>query len=175
MDILIAGNIFDHKVVYGEFLYKAKSWAENRRVVVKIKKPEGQIAYNYTFVITNMASSPKDIIKFYANRGTMENFIKESKNGFDFESLSSTEYIANANRLQISLLAYNFNNWFRRLALSPSMKKHRMETIRTKIVKIAGRITNSARYTTFKLCTSCPYKKQIWETLNRIDNIFGFS
>jgi hypothetical protein len=43
----------------------------------------------------------------------MENFTKESKNGFSFDSLSSTEYSANANKLQISLLAYNFNNWFR--------------------------------------------------------------
>ena len=52
------------------------------------------------------------------------NSIKESENGFAFDSLSNTEYIA--------------------------------------------------RYLTFKLCSSCPYKKQFWDTLNRIKNISGF-
>lgn len=56
-----------------------------------------------------MTSTPNIVIMFYSNRGTMENFIKESKNGFAFDSLSSTEYIANANKLQLSMLAYNFN------------------------------------------------------------------
>lgn len=173
MDYLVSKNTFDYKVTYGEFFYKAKSWTEGRRVVVKIEKPEGQIGYNYTFVLTNMKSSPKDVIKFYSNRGTMENFIKESKNGFAFNCLSSTNYLANANKLQISLLAYNFNNWFRRLVLASSMKTNRMETLRSKMLKIAGRITTSARYITFKLCGSCPYKHQVLDTLKRIDNLLG--
>ena len=174
MDILSSKNILDYKVVYEEFLYKANSWKEKRRVVVKIEKPEGKMTYNYTFIVTNMSSSPKDVIKFYSKRGTMENFIKESKNGFAFDSLSSTEYIANANKLQISLLAYNFNNWFRRIALTPAMQSNRMETIRLKMVKIAAILTKSARYLTFKLCSSCPYKKQFWDTMSRINNISGF-
>lgn len=48
----------------------------------------------------------------------MENFIKESKSGFDFASVSSHTRIVNANRLQVHALAYNIFNWFRRLALS---------------------------------------------------------
>ncbi|KXB57285.1 hypothetical protein HMPREF1866_01523 [Lachnoanaerobaculum saburreum] len=50
-----------------------------------------------------------------------ENFIKESKTGFDFASVSSYTRIVNANRLQIHALAYNIFNWFRRLALSANM------------------------------------------------------
>lgn len=164
-------NIYDYKVVYGEIRYKASTWDKERRVAVKIEKPEGQMCFNYTFVVTNMTTTPKSVIMFYSNRGTMENFIKESKNGFAFDSMSSTEYIANANKLQLSMLAYNFNNWFRRLALSKSMKSNRMETIRLKIVKIAAKIVNSSRYLTFKLCSSCPYKNEFWDTLNRINNL----
>lgn len=171
MELACKENIYDYKVVYGEIRYKASKWNKERRVVVKIEKPEGQLDFNYTFVVTNMTSTPKNVIMFYSNRGTMENFIKESKNGFAFNSLSSTEYIANANKLQLSMLAYNFNNWFRRLALSKSMKSNRMETIRLKLVKIAGKIVNSSRYLTFKLCSSCPYKNEFWDTLSRINNI----
>jgi len=37
----------------------------------------------------------------------MENFVKESKKGFDFASVSSHTRIVSANRLQIHALAYN--------------------------------------------------------------------
>lgn len=171
MELACKENIYDYKVVYGEIKYKASKWDKERRVVVKIEKPEGQMCFNYTFVVTNMTTTPKRVIMFYSNRGTMENFIKESKNGFAFDSLSSTEYIANANKLQLAMLAYNFNNLFRRLALSKAMKSNRMETIRLKIVKIAAKVVKSSRYLTFKLCSSCPYKDEFWDTLNRINNL----
>ena len=58
----------------------------------------------YTFVVTNMDSSPGYLIKFYCKRGLMENFIKESKSGFDFASVSSHTRIVNANRLQVHTL-----------------------------------------------------------------------
>ena len=59
----------------------------------------------YTFVVTNMDSSSEYLIKFYCKRGMMENFMKESKSGFDFVSVSSHTRIVNANRLQVHALA----------------------------------------------------------------------
>ena len=81
-------NKVDYAVVYGEFMYKTKSWPYERRVVCKVEKPENQIVYMYTFVVTNMDSAPEYLIKFYCKRGLMENFIKESKSGFDFASVA---------------------------------------------------------------------------------------
>lgn len=72
-----------------------------------------------------MELTPKDVLKFYYNRGTMENFIKESKNGFNFTSSK----IINANRLQLHILAYNLFNWCRCLVLPKSMKKKQTDTI----------------------------------------------
>lgn len=51
-------------VNYGEFKYKASSWKKERRVVVKIEKPEGQLVYNYTFIVTNMTLYPKSVVGF---------------------------------------------------------------------------------------------------------------
>lgn len=171
MNKLCKSNIYDYQVIYGEFTYKASSWDKERRVVVKVEKPEGQMCYNYTFVVSNMKSTPKKIIMFYCNRGTMENFIKEGKNGFNFDSMSSSEFIANANKLQIALLAYNFNNWFRRLVLCKSMLSSRIETIRIKLVKIAAKVVKSARYLNFKLCSTCAYKEVFWNTLDNINKL----
>ena len=66
----------DYAVVYGEFMYQAGPWHYERRVVCKVEKPENQMTYMYTFIITNMESSPEYLIKFYCKRGLMENFIK---------------------------------------------------------------------------------------------------
>ena len=168
LNIATANNKVDYAVRYGEFYYKAGSWEYPRRVVVKAEKPTGQFVYMYTFIVTNMALDPERLIQFYCNRGRMENFIKESKNGFDFDSMSSQRKIVNENRLQISMLAYNLFNWLRRLVLPAKMQKLQIETLRLKLIKIASRIVKSARYITFKLCSSCPYKKQFYETLENI-------
>ena len=171
LDEITKENKVDYAVVYGEFMYQAGPWPYERRVVCKLEKPENQIVYLYTFLVTNMDSSPEYLLKFYSKRGLMENFIKESKNGFDFASVSSHTRIVNANRLQVHALAYNVFNWFRRLALSANMRKQRIDTVRLKLLKIAAKVIHSARYTTFKLCSSCPYKNEFYKTFSNIGKL----
>lgn len=171
LDEITKDNKVNYAVVYGEFMYQASSWPYERRVVCKVEKPENQLVYMYTFIVTNMDSSPEYLIKFYCKRGLMENFIKESKSGFDFASVSSHRRIVNANRLQVHALAYNIFNYFRRLALSANMRKQRIDTIRLKLLKIAAKATHSARYVIFKLCSSCPYKNEFYETLSNINQL----
>lgn len=164
-------NKVDYAVAYGEIFYKADSWLYPRRVAVKVEKPYGQLNHLFTFIVTNMESKPEDVIHFYYNRGTMENFIKESKSGFHMDAMSSRSMITNSNKLQISVLAYNLFNWFRRLVLPAKMRKLRIDTLRLKLIKIAARIIHSARYITFKLCSSCPYQDEYLETLRNIKNL----
>ena len=87
-----------------------------------------------------MDSSPEELIRFYCKRGTMENFVKESKNGFDFAAVGSPSKVVNANRLQVHALAYNIFNWFKRLALSAKMRKQQVDTIRLKLLKLAAKV-----------------------------------
>ena len=161
-------NIVDYAVTYGEFTYQAGTWQHPRRVVFKIEKPQDQMTFMYTFIVTNMESEPYKVIRFYCGRGKMENFIKEGKDGFDFSAVSSKSKVVNANRLCLHALAYNLFNWFRRLVLATSMRKLRIDTVRLKLMKIAARVVHSARYMTFKLCSSCPYKDEFYETLQNI-------
>jgi len=172
MDSLRKRDVISSHVIYGEFMYKASSWKKERRVVVKLEKPEGQMLYNYTFIVTNMTLFPEDVVKFYCNRGTMENFIKEGKLGLAFDKMSSSDFVANANKLQETVLAYNLNNWFRNICLEKtSMKSMKIETIRIKLIKIAAKIIKGGRYLKFKLCSSCPYKQEFWTILNKIQSI----
>lgn len=161
-------NQIDYAVEYGEFDYQAGSWSHPRRVVFKVEKPYGQMVHLFTFIVTTMEMEPYQVIQFYCGRGKMENFIKEGKSGFDFSSVSSHSKVVNANRLQVHALAYNLFNWFRRLALSANMRKQRIDTIRLKLLKVAAKAVHSARYIVFKLCSSCPYKREFYETLSNI-------
>ena len=121
--------------------------------------------------------STPDLYKQCEENGTsyvirlMENFIKESKSGFDFSAVSSHNRIVNANRVQVHALAYNIFNWFRRLVLSAKMRKQRIDTVRLKLLKIAAKVVHSARYITFKLCSSCPHKNEFYETLSNIGKL----
>ncbi len=157
-----------YAVEYGEFMYQAGSWSRPRRVVFKIEKPYGQMVHLFTFIVTTMKSEPYQVIQFYCGRGKMENFIKEGKSGFDFSSVSSHSKVVNANRLQVHALAYNLFNWFRRIALPANMRKQRIDTIRLKLLKIAAKAVQSARYIIFRLCSSCPYKQEFYNTLLNI-------
>lgn len=168
LEEITADNKVDYAAVYGEFRYAASSWGQTRRIVVKVEKPAGQLVYMHTFIVTNMDMKPSEIIRFYCNRGRMENFIKEAKSGFDMDTMSSHNMIVNSNRVQISVLVYNIFNWFRRLVLPRSMRKLQIDTVRLKLLKIAAKMVHSARYITFKLCSSCPYKEVFIETLTNI-------
>ena len=66
------------------------------------------------------------------------------------------------------MLAYNLFNWFRRLVLPANMRKQQVDTIRLKLIKIAARAVRSAGYIT---CSSCPYKKEFYKTLENIQQL----
>ena len=165
------GNSVSAATVYGEFMYQAGTWNHPRRVVFKIEKPYGQIIHMYTFIVTTMESSVEQVLQYYCGRGKMENFIKEGKGGFGFGAVSSSSMIVNANRFQMHCLAYNLFNWFRRLVLPDGWRKHQIDTIRIKLLKIAVRAVHSARYLYFRLSSSCPYKKEFFETLSNIHKL----
>lgn len=158
-------------VLYGEFLYKAKSWSHPRRVVCKLKRKKDQIYPTYTFVVTSMSTTPKKAIMFYNNRGTMENFIKEAKLDFGMDHASYHSFVANQIKLALRMLAYNLNNLMRRLVFPKKLKSKRMVSIRTILTKIAGKLTKSSRYFTLKLSSHYAYKKYFYNIFKAIKNL----
>lgn len=122
-------NQVDYAVEYGEYLYQAGPWSHPRRVVFKVEKPYGQMFHLYTFLVTTLEMDPYPVIQPYCGRGKMENFIKEGKSGFGFDSVSSSLKLVNADRLLVHALAYNLFNGFRRLTLTVSIRKQRVDII----------------------------------------------
>lgn len=162
-------NMIDYAVTYGEFYYQASSWRAPRRVAFKIEKPYGQFCHMYTFIVTNFEDLEHwQVIDYYRNRGRMENFIGECKQGFDFAAVSSSNRTVNANRLQLHVLVYNIFNFFRRLVLPKQMTRNLIDTVRLKLLKVAAKVVRTGRYVYFKLCSSCPYKAEVFQIFRNI-------
>ncbi len=169
--LLDDGSLNYSQQLYGEFEYQAKSWNKPRRVIVKVRRKAGELIPEYLFLVTNMETRPELVVSLYAKRGTMENYIKECKNGFRMDKVSHQKFMTNVNRIQLMVLAYNLVNGFRRLALPKDYRQMQIETLRTKFIKIAAKRVKQARRIIFKLCGHYPYKEVFNQCLRNIHTI----
>ena len=158
---------------YEEIEYQAKSWSKSRKVIVQSVRPAGELFFTHSFFVTNLkdAFTPETIVRSYQKRGTMENYIKEAKNGFYLDKMNSHSFQVNEVKMMLSLLAYNLTNWLRTLCFPKGRKSMQIETIRTRIIKVASKLVKSGRSIYFKLSSSFVYQKFFWEVLQRIQRL----
>ncbi len=158
---------------YEETEYQAKSWSKSRKVIIQSVRPAGELFFTHSFFVTNLvnAFSPKDIVRTYQKRGTMENYIKEAKNGFYLDKMCSHSFLVNEVRMMLSLLAYNLTNWLRTLCFPEEQKTMQIQTIRTRMIKVASKLVKSGRSLHFKLSSSFVYQSFFWKVLQRIQTL----
>ncbi|WML30291.1 IS1380 family transposase [Neobacillus sp. OS1-32] len=158
------------EIYYEETEYQAKSWSKPRKVIIQSVRPAGELFFTNSFFVTNLidAFSPKDIVNAYKKRGTMENYIKEAKNGFGLDKMNSHSFQVNESKMMLSLLAYNLTNWLRTLCFPEGQKSIQIETIRTRLIKVASKLVKSGRSLYFKLSSSFVYQEFFWKVLQRI-------
>ena len=105
----------------------------------------------------------------YCMRGEMENRIKEQQLCLFADRTSCTRFMANQFRLLLSSLAYVLVDGLRRLALQGTEQARlRVDTIRLRLLKIAGRVRVTARRVVFHLCSHCPSSKLFNQVLARL-------
>lgn len=153
--------------------YQAKSWSAPRKVIIQSVRPAGELFFTHAFFVTNLGNtfSPQAIVQSYQKRGTMENYIKEAKNGFYLDRMSSHSFATNEVRMMLSLLAYNLTNWLRTLCFPDGHKNMQIQTIRTKVVKAASKLVKSGRSLYFKLSSSFVYQSFFWDLIRRVQTL----
>ena len=128
------------------FRYQAKSWTTPRRIVAKVEHHRGELFPRVGFIVTNMVLPSRSVVRFYNKRGTAEQWIKEGKQATHWTRLSCHRFRANEVRLQLSVLAYNLGNLWRRLVLPPRIKRWSLTSLQQRLVKTWGRLVKHARY-----------------------------
>ena len=133
-------------VRYKSFRYQAESWSKPRRIVAKVEHHQGELFPRVGFIVTNMSLPSRSVVRFYNKRGTAEQWIKEGKQATHWTRLSCHRFRANEVRLQLSVLAYNLGNLWRRLRLPPRIKSWSLTSLQHRLMKTGGRLIKHARY-----------------------------
>ncbi len=155
----------------------------------------GELFLHRFFLVTNFESkkvSGQDLLEFYRERGTMEQHLGEIKTVLD-PALSCTSRPkshvrgkppkkrtpprdgekANAATFLLYLLAYNLANTARNLVREPVRAKGRpgfsIDRVRSLLLKVAARLTVSARRATFVVNEA---RERLWEILlSRLERV----
>jgi hypothetical protein len=137
-----------HKPIvwYKSFLYKASSWTAARRVVAKVEHHAGELFPRIGFVVTNLETPSRAVVRFYNKRGTAEQWIKEGKQAVKMTRLSCHRFRSNEVRLWLSVIAYNLGNLWRRLVLPKGIETWSLTSLQQRLVKTGGRLVKHARY-----------------------------
>jgi hypothetical protein len=139
------------KRFYEDFSYKAQSWDKERRVIAKIEWHPGELFPRVGFIVTNMPMEPDWVVRFYNQRGTAEQHIKEGKYAFRWTRLSCKRFRDNEVRLQLHALAYNLATFLRCIELPEAMADWSLTSLQLKLIKIGARVVRHARAITFQL------------------------
>jgi hypothetical protein len=155
-------------VRYKSFRYQAESWSKPRRVVAKVEHHPGELFPRVGFIVTNMTLPSRSVVRFYNKRGTAEQWIKEGKQATNWTRLSCHRFRANEVRLQLSVLAYNLGNLWRRLGLPYRIKSWSLTSLQHRLLKTGGRLVKHARYYWLLLAEGHLNRKLFGEMLHKI-------
>lgn len=160
--------------MYHDFEYQAGTWSEPERVVAKIEYTE-KLQLNIRFVTTSFKDTWRKFIyeTSYCGRGQAELYIKEHKRHLGSDRTSSHLFVVNQFRLIFFNLAYMILHSFRNRHLKNTcLAKADFNTIRLKLIKIAGQIKELSTRIKVHLCSSYPYQR---EFKNIYDDLTGFA
>lgn len=158
--------------VYKDFRYRTRtSWSRERRVIGKAEYLPGKA--NPRFVVTTLSSDEWAAAplyeKLYCARGEMENRIKEQQLDLFADRTSTATMLGNQLRLWLASVAYVLVNELRRTGLANTdLERAQAGTIRTRLLKIAARVTLSVRRVVVSLSSVHPLQEVFARALENI-------
>ena len=158
-------------VWYAGFLYQAKSWDRARRVVAKVEWHNGELFARIGFIVTNLKRPAKAVVRFYNQRGTAEQWIKEGKNAVKWTRLSCHDFVDNQVRLQLFVLAYNLGNFLRQAVLPRSVQHWTLTTLWEKLIKIGAKVVRHSKKVVFQMAEVTVPRELFWSILQAIHRL----
>jgi len=137
-------------VRYRSFQYQAASWDRPR---------------------TTLTGTNRAVVRFYNQRGTAEQWIKEGKTATHWTRLSCHRFRANEVRLLLGVIAYNLGNLLRRLVLPVTIQDWSLTSLQQRLIKTGGRLIRHARYFTLQLAESYLTGPLFCQILRRIERL----
>lgn len=98
------------------------------------------------FIVMNLETASRAVVRLYNKRGTAEQWIKEGKQAVKMTRLSCHRLRSNEVQLWLSLIAYNLGSLWRRLVLPKKIGNLSLTSLQQRLVKTGGRLVRHARY-----------------------------
>src|SRR3989441_4236225 len=127
-------------VRYRSFQYQAASWDRPRRVITKVEHHLGELFTRVGFIVTTLTGTNPAVVRFYNQRGTAEQWIKEGKAATHWTRLSCHGFRADEVRLLLGVIAYNPGNLLRRLTLRLAIQSRSLTSLQQGLFKTVGRL-----------------------------------
>jgi len=160
-----------HKSVvrYTSFRYQAESWKKARRVVAKVEFHVGELFPRVGFIVTNLETDSRAVVRFNNKRGTAEQWIKEGKQAVKMTRLRCHRFRSNEMRLWLNVIAYNLGNLWRRPVLPRRTGNWSLTSLQGRLAKTGGRLLKRARYYWLLLAESHLTRRLFGAMLRRIE------
>ncbi|MBI3625000.1 MAG: IS1380 family transposase [Candidatus Rokubacteria bacterium] len=158
-------------VRYRSFAYQAASWDRPRRVIAKIEHHLGELFPRVGFIVTTLTGTNRAVVRFYNQRGTAEQWIKEGKAAIHWTRLSCHRFRANEVRLLLGVIAYNLGNLLRRLVLPFTIQSWSLTSLQQRLFKTGGRLIRHARYFVLQLAEGYLTGTLFRQILGRIEQL----
>jgi Transposase DDE domain group 1 len=142
--------------------YQAGSWPTAQRVVFKAE----MLAKGATtrLVVTTRTDPPLAVYDWYVDRGQSEHFITDDKHALAADRLSDHRFWANQFRLLLHAAAYWLLHTLRRWLATTEAAAWPFDTLRLRLLKIAGKVRECARLVWLHLASSHP-SEPLWRHL----------
>jgi len=161
-----------------EIDYSYGTWKKERRMIIKRElspnpnydEKEKDIFGNpvesanlteYRFYVTNISREELDKVscyRFYNNRATVENRIKEQKLGFNLDKLPVHNKKGNEVYILLVALAYNILNWFKRFLLPEEFRSRCIKWVRMYLLNLPALIKRKKKQYFVKFSKFYPYR-----------------
>jgi hypothetical protein len=123
------------------------------------------------FIVTNLKTDSRAVVRFYNKRGTAEQCIKEGKQAVKMTRLSCHRSWSDEVRLWLSLIAYNLGYLWRRLVLPKKIENWSLTSLQQRLVKTGSRLVKHARYYLLMLAESHLTRRLFGSMLRRRETL----
>jgi hypothetical protein len=146
-------HTFRRGLAVATFWYQPTLWSRPFRFVVVrrpvVEEDTEQLTlfqmkkHTYQVLVTNMTLSPLNLWKFYNQRASVEQLIRELKGDYGIGHIPSRHYMANEAYFRLLLLAYTRVVWFQRTCLPISMQAATLQRLREDLLVMPAYLTRT--------------------------------
>jgi hypothetical protein len=146
-----------------------------RLIVLRWPKEQADLfdqdPYFYHAIATDGDEAAEEVVAFYDQRGEIENWIKELKEGFGMDWMPCGESYANAVYFRLGVIAYNLFVAMKSLSLPNRWRHHRIATVRWRLYQIAGQVFWESRRVRLMLATTIDKVRILFQAGKRVQSL----